>query len=362
MNQPTGVENDRLGGGAYWQAVLDRDPRQDGVFVYAVRSTGVYCRPSCPSRRPARQHVEFYAEPQAAERAGFRPCRRCRPAESRFTGQRAEWVRRACALIDAGLDSLEGAPTLSALAQRLGVSVYRLARDFNVVLGITPRQYADAQKLERLKTHLRKGDNVTGALYEAGYGSARALYERAPRQLGMTPATYRRGGEGMSIGYAVVNCSLGRLLVAATNRGVCRVCLGDSDQPLVRALEDEYPKAEVHPDAEGLRNWVGKFLDHIDGTLQQLDLPLDVRGTAFQWRAWQALRAIPYGTTRSYSEVARRMGNPKATRAVARACATNPVAIVVPCHRVIREDGSLGGYGWGLERKKKLLAHERANK
>lgn len=347
---------------AYWQAVLERDARRDGTFVYAVRSTGIYCRPSCPSRRPERRQVEFYAGPQAAERAGFRPCRRCRPAESRTTGPRSELVGRACELIDAELDSLDGAPTLIALAKRLGVNIYRLAREFKRVMGITPRQYADAQKLGRLKTRLKKGENIMGALYEAGYGSSRALYERAPTQLGMTPATYRRGGEGVRIGYTIVDSSLGRLLVAATARGVCRVCLGDADEPLVRALVDEYPKAEIVYDQQELREWVSRFLDHLDRRMPQLDLPLDVRATAFQWRVWQALRAIPYGTTRSYSEVARSIGNPKATRAVARACATNPVAIVIPCHRVIREDGSLGGYGWGLERKKKLLAQERLTK
>lgn len=360
MNQRTMGESKRLGdGGSYWQAVLERDARLDGAFVYAVRSTGIYCRPSCPSRRPKRKQVEFYAEPQAAERAGFRPCRRCRPTESRADSARSELARRACAMIDAGLDSLDGAPSLTVLSTRMGVNIYRLARDFKRVMGITPRRYADAQKLERLKTQLKKGDNVTGALYEAGYGSTRALYERAPSQLGMTPATYRRGGEGMRIGYTIVDCSLGRLLVAATERGVCRVCLGDADEPLVSALVEEYPKAEIRPDRDGLGKWVGKFLDHLDGRMPQLDLPLDVRATAFQWRVWQELRAIPYGTTRSYSEVARAMGHPKAVRAVAHACATNPVAIVVPCHRVIREDGSLGGYGWGLERKEKLLAQER---
>lgn len=345
-----------------WQAVLARDVRFDKTFVYAVRSTGIYCRPSCPSRRPRREQVVFYPLPEAAERAGFRPCRRCQP-EVRRHNRQVELVDRICRTIEASLEGSEGPLTLAALSVQAGIGPYRLQRSFKRVMGITPRQYADARRLGRLKTRLREGQDVTGALYEAGYGSSRSLYERAPAQLGMTPATYRRGGRGMRVRYTIADCPMGRLLVAATERGVCAVCLGDSDSALEAALRKEYPCAEIHSDRNGpghasLSHWVTAFLNHLRGKVPHLDLPIDVQATAFQWRVWEELRAIPYGSTRSYSAIARAVGHPQAVRAVARACATNPVAVLVPCHRVVREDGSLGGYRWGLERKRALLAIE----
>ncbi len=345
-----------------WQAVLARDVRFDKRFVYAVRSTGIYCRPSCPSRRPRREQVVFYPLPEAAQRAGFRPCRRCQPEVARRNRQ-AELVERICRAIEASLEGSEGPLTLAALSAQAGVGPHHLQRSFKRVMGITPRQYADARRLGRLKTRLRAGQDVTGALYEAGYGSSRALYERAPAQLGMTPATYRKGGRGMRIGYTVVDCPLGRLLVGATERGVCAVCLGNSDSALEAALRKEYPSAEIYADKNGLGHaglsrWVSAFLNHLSGKVPHLDLPIDVQATAFQWRVWEELRAIPYGNTRSYSEIAKALGHPKAVRAVARACATNPVAVLVPCHRVVQQDGSLGGYRWGLERKRALLAQE----
>jgi len=345
----------------YWQAVLARDAQFESAFVYAVRSTGVYCRPTCASRRPSRNQVAFYCSPEAAEQAGFRPCRRCRPCgvEAELRSAQTKLVECLCREIEASLDEGDGAITLAALSQRVGANVYQIRRSFKRVMGITPRQYADAKRLTRLKLRLRGGQDVTGALYDAGYGSSRALYERAPSRMGMTPATYRKGGLGMRIDYTIVDSPLGRLLVGATERGVCAVCLGDSDGALETNLSAEYPQAEIRRDDARLTAWVVAFLSHLQGRLPHLDLPVDVRATAFQWRVWEELRAIPYGTTRSYSDVARAIGRPRAVRAVARACATNPVAVVIPCHRVVGKDGGLHGYRWGLERKQELLALER---
>ena len=341
---------------SYWRGVLERDRRLDGAFVFAVRSTGIYCRPSCPSRRPARKQVTFFPLPEAAERAGFRPCRRCRPRETRASNPQAELVRRVCAQIDSNLDVPLGLQALSALA---GTSPFHLQRTFKRLMGISPREYADARRLHRFKAHLREGKEVTDAIYEAGYGSSSRLYERASSQLGMTPATYRRGGRGMTIGYTIANCPLGRVLVAATERGVCMVSLGDADAVLEAALLSEYPNAEIHRDASEISRWLKAILSNLDGHERRLDLPLDVEATAFQRQVWQELRRIPYGRTRSYSEVARAIGRPRAVRAVARACATNPVSIVVPCHRVVREDGNLAGYRWGLNRKAALIETEK---
>ena len=350
-----------------WRAILARDRGADGVFVYAVRSTGIYCRPSCPSRKPRREYVEFFGLPAAAEQKGFRACRRCRPLATRLRDPRTERVARACreieARIHASMDSGAGedAPvTLAALSAPLGMSPHQLERAFRAVMGITPRQYADAHRMRRLKSRLRKGDDVTTALYDAGFGSSSRLYERAPSQLGMTPATYRKGGAGMRIAYTIVSSPLGRLLVGATSRGISAVYLGEADAPLEAALEKEYPRAEISRDRNGLEGWVGKILAHLRGREPQLDLPTDVQATAFQRRVWEELRRIPFGATRTYAQVARAIGRPKAVRAVARACATNPVSVVVPCHRVVREDGNLAGYRWGLGRKRALIEHESA--
>jgi AraC family transcriptional regulator of adaptative response/methylated-DNA-[protein]-cysteine methyltransferase len=341
---------------ARWQVVLAREMCRNERFVYAVRSTGVYCRPGCPSRRPRRENVVFFQVPDAAERAGFRPCRRCRPENPHRASPQIDMIGRACRLIE---QCIEDAPlTLDALGQELQSSPYQLERTFKRFLGITPRQYADALRLERLKSSLRADSDVTSALYEAGYGSSRSLYERAPEQLGMTPATYRRGGSGMEIAYATVDSPLGRLLVAGTERGICAVSLGDADEPLAQGLAAEYPEAKIRRDNSGLRTWVSALVSHLRGTMPHLDLPLDVRATAFQWRVWQELLKIPYGETRSYSQIAEALGQPKAVRAVANACAANLAAIVIPCHRIVRENGDPGGYRWGSERKQTLLARE----
>lgn len=336
----------------YWQAVMGRDARFHSAFVYAVRSTGIYCRPTCPSRRPKRAQVMFFAVPEQAEKAGFRPCRRCRP-----TLPAGEELRKICRIIEG---NLEGPITLAALGRQAGMSPHHLQRSFKQALGVSPRQYADGLRLAALKTSLKEGHNVTAAMYGAGYGSSRGLYERARRQLGMTPGVYRRGGEGMQIGYALLDSPLGRLLVAATARGVCAVYMGDRDGPLITALAGEYPRAEIRRDEEGLGRWAAEVLNHLKGKQRRLDLPLDLQATSFQQRVWQELQSIPYGETRTYRQVAERLGRPTATRAVARACATNPVSLVIPCHRVVREDGGLAGYRWGVQRKQALLDKERA--
>lgn len=341
----------------YWQAVLERDRSSDGEFVYAVRSTGIYCRPSCPSRRPGRAQVLFFGLPEAAEEAGFRPCLRCRPRSTDLPEHLVEPVRKASRYIEANLDR---PVTLADLSAEVNLSPYHLQRTFKRVMGVTPRQYAEARRLDRFKTQLKEGDSVTEALYDAGYSSSSRLYERAPAQLGMTPSAYRRGGAGMTIGYTIVDSTLGRLLVAATHKGICSVCLGDSDTYLETTLREEYPAADIHRDGDDMRGWVHALLRHLEGAEPRLELPVDVKGTAFQWRVWEALKAIPYGTTRSYGQVAQALGEPTAARAVARACATNPVAIVVPCHRVVGQNGKLTGYRWGVERKRRLLEQEAA--
>ncbi len=338
-----------------WRAVLERDSHYDDMFVYAVRSTKIYCRPSCPSRRPQRDQVRFFALPAAAEQAGFRACKRCHPQPNDMPHPQAALMQRVCAYIEAHLDTTL---TLEQLGAVVGLSAQHLQRTFKQVMGITPRQYADARRIECLKQNLKEGQNVTEALYTAGYGSSSRLYERAASQLGMTPATYRRRGEGMAIGYTMVACPLGRLLVAATERGVCMVSLGEADAPLEAALAAEYPAATIQRAEEVLHPWVQAILQHLDGQQPHLDLPLDLQATAFQRRVWEALQAIPYGSTTTYHELAEQLGQPSATRAVARACATNPVSIVVPCHRVLGADGKLRGYRWGLERKRALLDQE----
>lgn len=361
---------------ALWQAVKSRNREADGAFVFAVNSTGVYCKPSCPARRPHAANVRYFRLPQAAEREGFRPCRRCKPSSVPLSDPRLEAVARVCRLIDSRIANDSAEPfegerlTLSALSVAAGMSPYQLDRAFRRTMGITPRQYADSQRMCRLKSKLKKGDDVTTALYEAGFGSSSRLYERAPSQLGMTPAEYGRGGQGMSLRYTIVDSPLGRLLVAATGRGVSALYLSDSDAELTAALQKEYPRAELLPDARGrsdpgqlppqLQRWVTEILKHLRGREPHLDLPTDVRATAFQRRVWEELRKIPYGATRSYSEVAHSIGKPSAVRAVARACATNPVAVVVPCHRVVGKDGKLTGYRWGTDRKRELLKKESA--
>jgi AraC family transcriptional regulator of adaptative response/methylated-DNA-[protein]-cysteine methyltransferase len=336
-----------------WQAVAERDRRSDGAFVYAVRTTGIFCRPSCPARRPQRERVAFFPAPEEAARAGFRPCLRCRPTE---VDAQAALTAHVCALI---AERPDAPPTLAELGEAVAVSPFHLQRVFRRAMGVSPRQYAEALRLERLRGALREEATVTEAVYAAGYGSGSRVYEQAPERLGMTPRTYRAGGEGEIVRYTVVPCPLGLLLLAATERGVCAVTLGDDAETLASRLAEELPAAKLTRDDDGLRAWAEAAVRHLEGREPLLELPLDLRATAFQRQVWDALRAIPYGTTQTYRQVAERLGRPTATRAVAGACAANPVALVVPCHRVVREDGGLGGYRWGVERKRAILERER---
>jgi AraC family transcriptional regulator of adaptative response/methylated-DNA-[protein]-cysteine methyltransferase len=341
---------------AYWTAVSQRDRSFDGVIYYAVRSTGIYCQPSCPSRRPRRDNVEFFTQPQNAERAGFRPCRRCRPNEVRTTSEHVEIVRRACRYVE---QNLESSLTLEEIAQAAGVSGGFLHRTFKALTGITPRQYVEARRLNAFKLELRLNQrSVTDAIYEAGYGSSSRLYERASEFIGMSPRQYRTGAPETQIRYATPECSLGWLLIAATDKGICAVKVGDSDGRLERELFSEYRKAEIMRDQKTLGPWIRDVIATVERADARPVLPLDIQATAFQRRVYEVLCRIPRGEVRSYSQVAEEIGEPKACRAVAQACAHNPVALLVPCHRVVRSDGSSGGYRWGARRKKKLLRHE----
>jgi AraC family transcriptional regulator, regulatory protein of adaptative response / methylated-DNA-[protein]-cysteine methyltransferase len=338
----------------YWEAVCRRDAAYDGAFVYAVNSTGIYCRPTCPSRRPRREGVRFFGSPGEAQAAGYRPCRRCQPEKRTPDEPNLALVQGICRYLAEPRDRI---PTLDDLACEFNLSPYHLQRTFKRIVGVTPRQYAETQRLERFKAGLRDGETVTAALYGAGYASNSSAYTQAARQFGMSPAAYKDGG-ATGITYALTESPLGWLLVAGAAKGLCAVRLGDSPAALEAELADEFPAAALARDDAGLGAPLAALMSYLGGAAPHLDLPLDVRATAFQHQVWRALQAIPFGSTMSYSQVAATIGRPTATRAVARACASNPVALVIPCHRVIREDGGLGGYRWGLERKERLLAQE----
>ena len=338
----------------YWEAVIDHDRRMDGIFFYAVLTTGVYCRPSCAARRPKRSNVLFFQDRDAAERAGFRPCRRCRPQNETAMDPQAELVERVCRYIDAHLDE---PVTLSGISRAVGLSPFHLQRTFKALLGITPRGYADARRLENLKANLQEGHSVTRSMYDAGYGSSSRLYERTGSQLGMTPRRYQKQGSGETIRYTISDSPAGRMLLAATAKGICSIRFGGSDRELEKTLRNEYSRAELVRGGGELNRWVEALLDQMNGVSNR-PLPLDIKATAFQRLVWEHLQKIPRGSTESYNAVAKSIGKPTASRAVARACASNPVAVAIPCHRVIRADGELGGYRWGLNRKKTLLALE----
>ena len=338
----------------YWQATLARDTRADGAFFFGVKSTQIYCRPSCPARRPLRKNTLFFPTRRAAELQGFRPCRRCKPNEIPAA---VRIVQRAALVLGSDLDE---AVNIAALAQKIGVKTDALRRAFRQQAGLTPKELAAALRLKKFKKLLRDGSGITDALYATGYGSSSRVYERSDAQLGMTPATYQKGGNGMKIRYTTAKSSLGEVLVAATERGVSAVYLGDAASKLVSELRDEYPRAEITAANGAFTQWVEEIVARTEGSAPRRELPLDLQATAFQRRVWQELQRIPRGTTRTYTQIARAMGKPRAVRAVARACATNPVSIVVPCHRVVRADGDLAGYRWGISRKEKLLERERA--
>lgn len=337
---------------ARWQAILERDLSADGRFVYAVTTTGVFCRPTCPSRRPLREHVLFFDAGSEAVRAGYRACRRCRPDEP--VSPAVARVEKARRWIDAHADA---APKLSTLSKVAGITPWHLQRSFTKLYGVSPRDYAAARRVERLKTSLKSGAKSADAVYEAGYGSPSRVYETADGALGMAPRTYRSGGKSEQIRYAIASSSLGRVLVASTPRGLCRVAIAATDAELMAVLRAEFPAAEIVRDAAGLRQTTKAVVDLADGRAAR-EIPTDVRGTVFQQRVWKALRQIPAGATKTYTEVARSIGRPSAVRAVARACATNPIALVVPCHRVVPAAGGVGGYRWGATRKARLLARE----
>jgi len=337
----------------YWRAVLARDGRADGAFFFAVRSTSIYCRPSCPARRPLRTNTVFFQTRQDAEREGYRPCRRCKPNEIPAS---ALIVRRAALVLDNELDE---PVSVNILARKLGVRNDALRRAFRQQTGLNPKELAAALRLKRFKKLLREGNRIADALYATGYGSTSRVYERSDAQLGMTPATYQKGGKGMRIKYTTAKSSLGEVLVAATERGVSAVYLGDAGAKLANELREEYPRAEIAAEKGAFSDWVEEIVARVEGGAPRRELPLDLQATAFQRRVWQELQRIPRGATRTYSQVAKALGKPSAVRAVARACATNPVSVVVPCHRVVRSDGDLAGYRWGISRKQTLLERER---
>ncbi|MEP0909327.1 bifunctional DNA-binding transcriptional regulator/O6-methylguanine-DNA methyltransferase Ada [Leptolyngbya sp. GB1-A1] len=348
-----------------WQAVLQRDPAFEGLVFYGVSSTGIYCRPTCSSRKPQRDRVCFFDSAAAAEAAGYRPCKRCVPQEAIAPDANVAKVLAVCRYLETQVDSI---PTLAELGHTTAMSPTHLQRTFKQIVGVTPFQYADALRIERLKQHLRQGETIADALYETGYGASSRLYEKAPKQLGMTPATYQRAGEGKQIRYAIMQLppwgtakqpSFGWLLVAATQQGLCSVRLGETALELEQELQQEFKAAQLQPDDPELQQWVQHLLDYLGGAQALPALPIDVQATAFQIRVWEALRAIPLGTTASYSDIAQQIGQPKSVRAVARACASNPIALVIPCHRVIQKGGGLSGYRWGIDRKQELLSLEK---
>jgi AraC family transcriptional regulator of adaptative response/methylated-DNA-[protein]-cysteine methyltransferase len=347
----------RLSDADAWRAVEQRAARYDGQFVYAVRSTMIYCRPSCPSRRPSRANVSFYDRPDDAERAGYRACLRCRPRNGASPSQAHEAIERARRYLDANSDRTIA---LSELASTVGLSASHLQRSFKQLIGVSPKEYQDARRVRRFKSLLRAGDTVSRATYEAGFGSSSRVYERSDAMLGMTPASFRRGGAGVRIAYTIADAPVGRVLVATTERGVCAVELGSTDADVERVLQADFPRATLERSDEPRHAWVRAVLDRVRHPQRDASsgIPLDVDGTAFQLKVWKALQEIPAGERRSYREVAESIGRPNASRAVARACATNRVAVVIPCHRVVRGSGDLAGYKWGVDRKRRLLEEE----
>jgi AraC family transcriptional regulator of adaptative response/methylated-DNA-[protein]-cysteine methyltransferase len=339
-----------------WSAVVTRDPQADGKFFYSVRTTGVYCRPSCGARSARPENIEFHATAADAERAGFRPCKRCKPDQVPRAEQHAETIAELCRLIE----NAEQAPTLEQLANHAGLSTFHLHRVFKAITGVTPKQYAAAHRAKRLKSELDRSNTVTDAIYGAGYNSNGRFYEQSNDVLGMTPTTYRAGGANTEIRFAIGECSLGSILVAASERGVCSILIGDDPDALARDLQDRFPRAHLIGGDTEFEQMVAKVVGFVEAPALGLDLPLDVRGTAFQQRVWQALREIPAGKTVSYSQIAHRIGAPKAVRAVGAAIGANLLAVAIPCHRVIRNDGSLCGYRWGVERKRALIEREAA--
>jgi AraC family transcriptional regulator of adaptative response/methylated-DNA-[protein]-cysteine methyltransferase len=340
---------------ARWDAVVSKDKRADGQFYFSVRTTGVYCRPSCPARRARRENVAFHLSCEAAEAAGFRSCKRCRPREASQSERDAALITRACSLIEKSDEPLR----LASLAAASGLSPFHFHRLFKAGTGLTPKAYADAHRADRVRKALPSSKTITAAIYDAGFNSNGRFYASSAQVLGMTPGRYRAGGQWVQIRFAIGECSLGSILVAATDKGVCAILMGNDPDALVRQLQDRFAKAELIGGDAKFETLVAKVVGFVEQPRLGLDLPLDVRGTAFQQRVWKALRQIGVGKTASYGEIAARIGNPKSIRAVAQACAANMLAVAIPCHRVIRTDGQLSGYRWGVQRKRALLEREK---
>ena len=339
-----------------WASVVARDTESDGRFYYSVKTTGVYCRPSCAARLARPENVHFHASCADAEQAGFRPCKRCKPNQPSLVEQHAAKVAEACRLIE----TLEELPGLASLADSTGLSIYHFHRVFKAITGLTPKQYGAAHRSQRMRSELGKGGSVTNAIYDAGYKSNGRFYAHSSEVLGMTPSSYRAGGSDTDIRFAVGECSLGSILVASTGRGVCAILMGADPDLLARDLQDRFPQANLIGGDREFEHVVSKVVGLVESPAVGLDLPLDIRGTAFQQRVWQALREIPPGATASYSDIASRIGSPKSVRAVAQACGANALAVAIPCHRVVRSDGAISGYRWGVERKQALLVREAA--
>lgn len=337
----------------FWNAVRMNDARFDGAFYLGVKTTGIYCRPSCRARTPKRENVAFFTTSEAAELAGLRACLRCKPKRSEKVDPQIVKILKACELLES-----EDLYSLDDLAEEVGLSSYHLQRSFKEIIGVSPKKYSEAKRMERFKSELREGGDVTAAMYDAGFGSSSRLYEKAAESMGMTPAAYKKGGQGITINYSITDCELGRILVARTIKGLCSVAFADDDASLEETLNTEYPNAEIVKDAKVLKGFVDEIMKHLSGEKKRLDLPLDIQATAFQMRVWDLLRKIPYGETVTYSQIAEKLGDTKKVRAVAQACANNRVAVVIPCHRVIGKSGRLSGYRWGVSRKEKLLAAE----
>jgi AraC family transcriptional regulator, regulatory protein of adaptative response / methylated-DNA-[protein]-cysteine methyltransferase len=346
-SSPLSSDQDEL-----WRAVLERDRSADGKFVYAVKTTGVYCRPSCPSRRPKRESAEFFEKPADARRAGYRSCLRCLPDQP---DAQSKWIAECCHLLERDLDR---SVSLAELAAHAGISVFHLQRTFKQHLGVTPREYQDALRMRRVKQGLSGGSSITDAIYDAGFNSVSRFYEKAGEHFGMSPFTYKRGGSGQAIRFTMFPCAIGTAIIATTDQGVCSVAFGDDESALESNLRAQFAQALIVRDGAGLQNHVEALKSYLEGHRMSFDLPMDIRATAFQERVWRLLAAIPYGETRTYSQIAEQLGQPTAARAVATACASNAIAVLIPCHRVVGKNGSLSGYRWGIDRKRKLLETE----
>jgi AraC family transcriptional regulator, regulatory protein of adaptative response / methylated-DNA-[protein]-cysteine methyltransferase len=339
----------------YWNAVKTKDKRFDGIFFTCVKTTKIFCRPICTARLPKRENVSFCNDWQTAENTGFRACLRCKPKSETFVNPQIEKIVKACEILET-----EDEVTLEIIGERLKLNPNHLQKVFKEIIGVSPKKYAENLRIERFKSEIKSGNDVVSSIYEAGYGSSRSLYENVSSKLGMTPKVYQKGGKGMKINFTVADCYLGKMQVARTEKGVCSVTFGDSDEFLIEKLREEFPNAEITENLTDLKAFVEEILEHLSGKNKLIELPMDLQATAFQMQVWELLRKIPFGETLSYKQVAEKLGNPKAVRAVARACATNRIAVVIPCHRVIGTNGSLSGYRWGIERKQKLIDSEKS--